>query len=75
LLGKQFAIKSEMESGIKKAQYGIPTRNHLWVCFDEKKNPFFELKVKQVYRQFPYPISEKCLSWSEAFTQFYQGLI
>ena len=75
LLGKQFTIKPEMESGVKKALYGIPTRNHLWICFDEKKIPFFELKVKQVNRKFPYPISERCLPWSSSFNQFYQKLI
>ena len=74
LLRQRFATKYEMESKLEKAIIGIPTRNHLWICFDEQKLPLFELKVKQVYRQFPYPISEECIPWSSAFDKFYQGL-
>ena len=63
LLGKKFPMKKE--------KIAIPTRNHLWICSDDNKLPFFASKVRGVYERYPYPISPKIFSWSEHFDRFY----
>lgn len=66
LLGRKFPMKHE--------KIAIPTRNHLWICSDYNKLPFFELRVKQVYQNFPYPILGEVFSWAPLFDQFYADL-
>ena len=48
---------------------GIPTRDHLWICTNEKWLPELQIQVLQAYQELPHAIVGQVFSWRQEHSQ------